>query len=119
MSASQNAITAIKSEKEFSRKVLSNKASSIIIFKTAWSGDAFLMSSIFLKIQEESVEKLQLFSIDIEELPTLKNQFHIDQIPTVLFIRHGKVVNKLKKILPSTIIKLHVNSFIKAVAKGA
>ena len=119
MNTLQNSIAIIKSEKEFEKKVISNVAPSIILFKTTWSGDAFLMSGIFNKIQEESAEKLQLFSIDIEVLPALKERFHIDQIPTVLFIREGKVVGKIKKILPSNVVKLKVNSFINFIAKGA
>lgn len=119
MNTLQNAITDIKSEKVFDKKVLLNTGPSIILFQTAWSGDAFLMSNIFSKIQQESTEKLQLFSIDIEILPALKDRFHIDHIPTVLFVRNGKVVGKIKKILPSTLVKLHVQSFINSVAKGA
>ena len=119
MNTLQNNITAIKSEEDFDKKVLQKNLPTIILFKTVWSGDSFLMGGIFGEIQSELSEKIQLFSIDIEKLPTLKDRFYISKVPTVLFIKDGIIVSKILSILPSNIIILQVNSFVDSTAKGA
>jgi len=119
MNTFQNSTIVIKSEADFDRKVIKSISPSIILFRTTWSGDAFLMSDIFDKIHQEFTNKFQLFAVDVEAIPGLKNRFHIAQIPTVLFFRQGKVVRKLNKVLPSKSIRLHISTFMESVAKGA
>jgi len=115
----QNNITPIKSVEDYDMKIQQKDLPTIILFKTVWSGDSFLMSSIFGEIQSELSEKIQLFSIDIEKLPALKDRFYISKVPTVLFIKEGIIVSKILSILPSNIIKIQVNSFVDSTAKGA
>ena len=118
MNSKQYPIPSISSEKEFNKKVIDKGKPTIIIFKTLWSGDAFLLSDILSKVGQEFLEEVQLFSVDVEQLSILKERFYITQIPTVLFFRKGLAVRKIMQILPRAEVKLQVHSFLTS-AKGA
>ncbi len=104
----------INSEEEFTALVKSHHLPTVTLFQTAWSGDAFMMNMMLESIIQEYKGKLQLCCIDVEKLPNLKKTFFVTEIPTILFFKHGKLVGKIKNILPSSVIKMHLNSFLNA-----
>ena len=112
MSKAKKQLSIIRTEKEFEKKVDQSQFPTIIIFKTNWSGEAFLLEDIFDNLCEEVSEQLHLFSVDLEQLPTLKTRFFIADIPTVIFLKKGKVVKKIKQIMPKAMVKLYLTSFL-------
>ncbi len=112
MSKSKKQLSTIRTEKEFEKKVDQSQFPTIIIFKTTWSGESFLLEDIFDNIQEEVSEQFHFFSVDLEQLPTMKTRFFITDIPTVLFFKKGKIVEKIKQIMPKAMVKLYVTSFL-------
>jgi len=59
-----------------------------IKFGAVWCGPCKVMDKTFVKLDGE-FEKLNCFTVDIDEAPDLARQFNIQSIPTIVVLKDG------------------------------
>ena len=81
------------SEKSFNRSVIlnSNKIPVLVEFMGIWSEPCVIMADLFSGLAKEFAERFIFAKIDIDEQPMLREQFKIENIPTLLVFRNGQV----------------------------
>ncbi len=79
-------------EASFDQLVLqnSNKVPVVTLFMGIWSEPSFVLSEMFSKLAKEFPEQFVFVKVDIDEQPSLRDQFKIENIPTIIVIQKGK-----------------------------
>jgi putative thioredoxin len=82
------------SEKSFNRSVIlnSNKIPVVVEFMAVWSEPCVSMADLFAGLANEFAEKFIFAKIDIDEQPTLREQYKIENVPTLLVFKDGQII---------------------------
>jgi thioredoxin 1 len=85
----------------------------IVMFETSWCGTSHLMNRILNQLVSDFKHKIQFFSIDVETNKVVKKRFHVHEIPTLMIIQNGQVVQKIEGIISRKDLEKKINSLIE------
>lgn len=79
-------------EGNFDQVVIQNssKLPVVTLFMAVWSETCFALSEIFSKLAKEFAGQFIFAKVDIDEQQTLRDQFKIENVPSILVIQNGK-----------------------------
>lgn len=77
---------ATASEDVVMTRMVNNGKPSVIDFSATWCGPCKMMKPIFHKLAAEYADKYNFITIDIDEEPGLAEKYHIQAVPTFIFI---------------------------------
>ena len=86
-------MTAITKE-NFEAEVLKEEKPVVLDFWASWCGPCMMLKPIFEELSTEMPD-VKFCKLDVDEERELAIGYGIESIPTLLFFRGGKVVNKL------------------------
>ena len=66
----------------------------VLDFSASWCGPCKQLAPIIEELSNEYEDRIAVGKCDIEEAVELTDEFNIRNVPTVLFIKNGQVVNK-------------------------
>ena len=66
----------------------------VIDFSATWCGPCKKIAPSIAELAEEYAGKVNICKCDVDENDSLTSKFGIRNVPTVLFIKNGEVVNK-------------------------
>lgn len=78
----------------YSEEVEKSEKPVLLDFWAGWCGPCRMMSPIVDEIAEEVGEKAKVGKVNVEEEAYLASQFQIVNIPTLIIMRNGRIVNK-------------------------
>ena len=76
------------------REVLANNAVVVVKFGAAWCGPCKQLAPIIDELSKEYEGRIAVGKCDIEEADDLTMEYGIRNVPTVIFIKDGKIVDK-------------------------
>lgn len=77
----------------------------VIDFWATWCGPCRMIAPIISELAEEYDGRITVAKCDVEEADDVAMEFGIRNIPTVLFFKDGKVVDRLVGAVPKAKIK--------------
>ena len=82
------------SDRSFEKYVIGNsdKAPVFVAFISAWSEPCILLTDMFADLAKEFAEEFVFAKVDVEENSQLKQQYHVENVPTVKVFVDGLVV---------------------------
>lgn len=80
----------ILNENDFKQKVLENKKNVLVDFFAVWCGPCKMLTPIVEKISEEKKAELDVYKVDIDQLPDLAAQYSVQGVPTLILFKEGK-----------------------------
>ncbi len=84
----------------------------VIDFWAEWCGPCKMIGPIIEEIGEEYKDKVIVGKLNVDENDETTGKYGIRNIPTVLFIKDGKVVDKLVGAGPKTIFTEKIDKLI-------
>lgn len=73
------------------REALMNPARPLVIdFSATWCGPCKLFAPVYDEVAGEMGDKLDFYSVDVDEAPALSRMFQIQAVPTILIINPSK-----------------------------
>jgi len=78
----------------FATEVMKSEIPVLVDFFAVWCGPCKMMAPIIEELAEEYTGKVKIGKFDVDENPIVSEQFGIQSIPTLLFIKNGIVVDK-------------------------
>ena len=66
----------------------------VLVFSAAWCGHCKQLAPIIEELSEEYAGRIAVGKCDIEEADDLTMEYGIRNVPTVIFIKDGKVVER-------------------------
>ena len=91
-----------------------NESNKLIIidFWAEWCGPCRLIAPIIKELSEEYGDKAIFGKVDVDQEVELSTKYGIRNIPTVLFIKNGKVIDKIVGALPKSKFVEKINSLL-------
>lgn len=79
----------------FQEKVLDSEKLAMIDFWAEWCGPCRAIGPVVEELSKEYDGRVNIGKVDVDQNPELSVQYGITSIPAILFVKGGKVVDKL------------------------
>lgn len=76
-------------------KIETAKGSSVVDFTATWCGPCKMMAPIFEEVAKQMEGKVKMGKLDVDESPETPASFGIQGVPTIIFFKDGKEVDRL------------------------
>jgi thioredoxin len=78
----------------------------------SWCGPCRMVAPIMDQLASEYAGRIKIAKLNTDDNPDIASQYGIQSIPTLLFFKNGKQVNKLIGALPKREIEKHLEGLI-------
>ena len=90
----------ILTDATFDEKVINSGKLAVVDFTAVWCGPCRMVAPIMHDLASEYEGRIVVGEINVDENPKVTAQFKVRNIPTVLFIKNGEVVDKQVGAVP-------------------
>ena len=97
------------SDSDFAQEVLASDVPVMVDFYADWCGPCRMVAPIVEELAGEYAGKVKIGKINVDENPNTAKQYNVMSIPTILFIRGGKVVDQVIGALPKASLQQKLN----------
>jgi thioredoxin 1 len=77
----------------FKQEVLESEKPVLIDFWASWCAPCRMLSPVIDELAKEKGEEIKVCKVNVDEEPSLAQQFNVMSIPTLVAMKNGKVVN--------------------------
>ena len=99
-------------ENSFEEKVDKSSLPVLVDFSATWCPPCKMLAPVIEKIAEEYKGKLAVYGCNTDEAPGLAQRFNIHGVPTMIFFKDNKEVNRIVGYRDFNTLKREVDSFI-------
>lgn len=79
----------------FQEKVIDSDKLTMIDFWAEWCGPCRAIGPVVDELAQEYAGKVNIGKVDVDKNPEVSAEYGITSIPAILFVKDGKVVDKL------------------------
>jgi len=87
---------------------LNEKKDLAIDFYADWCGPCKIMSPIFEEVAKEVSPKVAFAKINVDDSPKIAERFYIMSVPTILYFKGGKPVDKTVGAIPKNAFRVKI-----------
>lgn len=80
------------------QELVESKKLAMIDFFATWCGPCRMVGAEIEEIENNAIG-LDIIKVDVDECPVASNQYSIEVVPTLLFVKNGKVVERVEGFL--------------------
>jgi thioredoxin 1 len=91
-------------KKDFRNEVIDSITLSLVQFKTEWSGSCQIVSMIYEDLAKAYKGAANFFTVDVDGETTLKKEYGVSEIPTILFFKSGQVIDYATGLVPKNVL---------------
>jgi len=96
----------------FEEKVMKTSKLAVVDLSAEWCGPCRMVSPIIHELATEYDGRIVAGELNVDENPVTTGQFKVRNIPTVLFIKNGEVVDKQVGAVPKASFKALIEKHI-------
>ena len=96
----------------FSAEVLESNIPVLVDFWAEWCGPCRMIASIVEEIAVEYAGRVKVCKVNVEEAPKTSSEYGIMNIPTLMILKGGQVVDKAVGALPKKDIVSKISAHI-------
>ncbi|MBP9011008.1 MAG: thioredoxin [Syntrophaceae bacterium] len=100
-------------DSSFAREVLAADTSVLVDCWAPWCGPCRSLSPIIDELAVDYANGVKVAKLNVDENPLTASQYGIRSIPTMLFFREGRLVERLTGAYPKQEIEKHLLNIIK------
>lgn len=98
----------------FTDEVIKSEIPVMIDFYAEWCGPCRMMSPVVEKFAEEYDGRVKIGKINVDEESDLAERFGVQSIPSFVFIKDGRVVDRVTGAIPGPVLK----NYLEDLAAG-
>ena len=99
----------------FKEKVISSDKLTVVDFWAEWCGPCRAIGPVIEELSKEYADKVNIGKVNVDHNPQLSMDYGITSIPAILFLKDGKVVDKLVGAHPKANFVKKIETHIKAL----
>jgi thioredoxin 1 len=92
-------------EQNFDEALAANQSVMMVDFWAEWCGPCKAIAPVLEDLARESAGTVTLAKVNVDENPSLAARYGIRSIPTVLFVKQGKVADQVIGAVPKAQLK--------------
>lgn len=89
-------------DENFETEVLKSEQPVLIDFYADWCGPCKMMSPVIEEIAAEYAGTVKVGKLNVDESPATAGKYRVMSIPTLLFVKNGKVVDTIVGAVPKS-----------------
>jgi len=101
-------LTVEVTDQNFKEKVLDNTMPVLVDFWAPWCGPCRLIAPKLEEIAKDYEGKVVIAKVNVDNSPMIAGKFGIRSIPTLLFIKDGKVMDQVIGNVPKSELEAHL-----------
>ncbi len=86
-------------QQDFAEKVLDSPQMVIVNFSAPWSGSCQILDPEFEAVSKQYQERVTFAKLNVDQNEELVSRWNIDVVPTLVFFKGGKEINRIKGIV--------------------
>ena len=90
--------------------LLENEKLVIVDFWATWCGPCRMLSPLLDEVEEEMSDKITVVKVNVDDADEIAMRYRIMSIPTLLFFKHGQVVDKSVCAMPKSTLVDKINA---------
>lgn len=102
----------------FEKVVLKSKVPVLVDFWAPWCGPCKMVEPILDKFAAEYAGKLLVTRVNTDEYSKWATEYEVQGIPTILFVRSGKVIHRQVGAVPEIYLREMVDTMLNTVEEG-
>lgn len=91
-------------DEDFRQEVLREDKLVIVDFSADWCTPCKMLHHVLDRISDENNE-VKIVNIDVDESPHISNKLNINNLPTLMFFKGGRVVDEIVGFVPQEYIE--------------
>lgn len=99
-------------ESNFEELVLGTDKPVVLDFWAVWCGPCRMIAPIIEEMHHEYGDKAVIGKVDVDNNNEISMKYGIRNIPTVLFIKNGEVVDKVVGAVPKTTLTAKLDALL-------
>lgn len=99
-------------DSNFETEVLSSDKVSVIDFWAEWCGPCRVVGPFVEELANEYADKAVVGKVNVDDNPGISAKFGIRNIPTILFIKGGEVVDKQVGAVPKAVLEQKLKALL-------
>jgi thioredoxin 1 len=92
----------VLTDDNFKAEVLEAKGLVVVDFWAVWCYPCRMLMPVIDEIAEEFKEKIKVGKVDVENCPKISQEYQIQNLPTIMFFKDGKMVESLSAVRPKS-----------------
>ncbi|MEA2041768.1 MAG: thioredoxin [Bacteroidota bacterium] len=92
-------------DKNFDQEVLQSDIPVLVDLWAEWCGPCRMIHPIIEELEKEYEGKAKMTKLDVDSNPGISAKYGVRNIPTVLFIKNGEVVDKQVGAVPKKVFQ--------------
>ena len=96
----------------FEQEVLNSELPVLVDFWAAWCGPCRMVAPILDKLAGEFAGKVKIAKVDVDANPGVSGAFQIMSIPTLMFVKQGKIVGQAAGAAPEAALRDALNQLV-------
>jgi len=105
------------SDAEFQHTVLEADLPTVVDFWAPWCGPCRVVAPTLDKLAKEFAGKLIVAKVNTDENPDWAQRYHVQGIPTMLFVARGKVIHRQVGALPEAMLREVITQFVETLSE--
>ncbi len=85
----------IVNDQTFEAEVLKSPVPVLVDFWAAWCGPCRMIAPVVEEFSKEFAGRIKVVKLDVDENHNTASRFAIRSIPSLLFFKHGQLVNQI------------------------